>query len=321
MAVKYTACDFVHTIQPFPFSTYIGWYLKRTGKTKLFCYDWDDLWINGLYKKPFRRLIDRIAYPLVLHTEKRFPARADAVTVCSEYLRDLARAAGSQRVFIVHNGFWPNASINKQQARTQLGLHDDSVYAGFMGRTIDELSWCFRAMQSLHEQTCSRRVRLALCGMTEDALNELPPDIMDQIDYLGQLSPANCRVFASAIDLGLMPLQNNAFNQSRFPIKYAEYQACGTPVIYSQVGECSIIDQYFDWNIAAGTTEQQFVDCFVSAMLNVLITGMFSSVKVDRLAAQLNWGVLADHLEIHYSSLLTGASIVEVRELGKSLSL
>jgi hypothetical protein len=81
LAVKYPVCDIVHTFQPFPFSAYIGWYLRRIGKAKAFCYDWDDLWINGLYKKRLRAINDKISVPLVRHTEKRFPARADAVTV------------------------------------------------------------------------------------------------------------------------------------------------------------------------------------------------------------------------------------------------
>ncbi|MDB5243616.1 MAG: hypothetical protein JWP57_4241 [Spirosoma sp.] len=321
LVVKYPACDIVQTFQPFPFSTYIGWYLKRIGKAKAFCYDWDDLWINGLYKKPLRRLIDIISYPLVHHTEKRFPARADAVMVCSGYLRDLAQSAGSRRVFIVHNGFWSSSPMDKQQARTLLGLRADSVYAGFMGRTLSELSWCLKAMQSLHEQDHGHRVRLALCGMPADALNQLPPNVAAQIDYLGQLSPANCRVFASAIDLGLMPLENNAFNQSRFPIKYAEYQASSTPVLYSQVGECSTIDQHFDWNITAGNTEQQFIDRFISTMLDVLVTSTFSLVKVDRLANFLSWDLLAEQLETNYSSLVIDNLVDKTQGLCKRMSV
>jgi hypothetical protein len=87
------------------------------------------------------------------------------------------------------------------------------------------------------------------------------------------------------------------------------------------VGECSTLDQYFGWNIAAGNTEQQFIECFVSTMLKVLETGKFSLVEADRLSSWLGWGILAEQLEKHYSRLAKGALVDQKPDLHKPLSV
>ncbi len=301
LAVNYPACDIVHTFQPFPFSAYLGWYLKSTGKATNFFYDWDDLWTNGLYKKPLKGIANKLSCLLVRHTESRFPARAGGVTVCSNYLRKLAVTAGSSFVTVLHNGFWPFAPIDQQQARRQLGLQPGAVYAGFMGRTDDELSWCVAALQALQQQVPGHNYRLALCGMPPDFLDSLPDDTRARIDYLGHLSPLDCRLFAAALDYGLLPLADTAFNQSRFPIKFADYQASGTPVIVSEVGECSHLKKQLDWNSPAGTTKEQFIACCLRTLSSVAVTQSRSLVNRDQLAAQLSWTVLAQRLASAYA--------------------
>ena len=282
----------------------LGWYLKRTGRAKTFFYDWDDLWIKGLYKDMPERLSTWISYLLVRSTETYMPALADAVTVCSDFLQNLTRAAGNQFVRVIHNGFTIYEPMDKQQARAQLGLRPDVIYAGFIGRTLSELSWCIRAMQTLLEQTNSCSVRMVLCGMPTDALQTIPPNLTEHIDYVGQLSPADCSVLAAAIDLGLMPLEDNMFNQSRFPIKFAEYQASGTPVLYSQVGECNMFTTVFFWNIPAGKTCQSFIDAFTESMS--LGKTEFSKRKVNAhaLAIHLEWKRMASLLASTYQEKL-----------------
>ena len=299
--LTYPHCDIVHTFQPFPFSAYLGWYLKSTGKANYFFYDWDDLWTKGYYdKKPIKGLSDKITFLLVRHTERRFPSCAGFVTVCSNYLRELAETAGAHFVSVIHNGFWPFEPIDQKRARTQLGLQPNAVYAGFMGRTTGELSWCIAAIQALHRQAPDHDFRLALCGMMPDFLDELSDDAKSQIDYLGNLSPLDCRLFAAAIDFGLLPLEDNAFNQSRFPIKFAEYQASGTPVIFSEVGECNKLGKQFNWTIPAGTTSQQFIDCFVHTLSDAVASQKRPVVNQEQLAYQLSWTMLAQDLASDY---------------------
>ncbi len=299
LAIRYPACDIVHSFQPFPFSACIGWFLNQKGRAKAFFYDWDDLWTGGLYKRPLLRRTEKVSYPLVRYIEKHFPSRADVTTVCSGYLRDLAIATGSQRTTVIHNGFWPYEPIPKHQARIQLGLRPDALYMGYMGRTNGELAWCLNALQEVLTRTKDNKVRLALCGMQADSLTGLPPELITQIDYFGQLTPSECQIFAAALDFGLLPLSDNAFNQSRFPIKFADYQAAGTPIIYSEVGECHLIGKHFAWNSAAGNTQQQFIECFVETTLKAL-SGNLPKVDMSKLTSLLNWQLLADHLSIDY---------------------
>ena len=67
-------------------------------------------------------------------------------------------------------------------------------------------------------------------------MDGLPEQVKNNIDYLGSLSPLDTRYFAAAIDLGLLPLMKTPFNESRFPIKFAEYLAANLPVLCSEVG-------------------------------------------------------------------------------------
>jgi glycosyltransferase involved in cell wall biosynthesis len=304
LAIRYPTCDVVHSFQPFPFSAYLGWYLKRTGRARTFFYDWDDLWTKGLHKDIPGRLSTWISYLLVRRTEAHMPALADVVTVCSCFLQNLTRAAGNRCVRIIHNGFTVHKPMDKQQARAQLGLQPDVIYAGFIGRTLSELSWCISAMQTLQEQANSCGVRMVLCGMPTDSLKAIPPGLTEHIDYLGQLSPIDCRVLATAIDLGLMPLEDNAFNQSRFPIKFAEYQASGTPVLYSQVGECNMFSRIFSWNIPAGKTYQSFIDAFIGIMSLGKIELSERKVNIHELALHLEWRRMASLLASTYQERL-----------------
>ena len=302
--LDYPRCDVVHSFQPFPASAYLGWYLKKTGRASYFFYDWDDLWVGGLLKKPLTRLLDKVTYPLVRHIEKRFPARADFVTTCSTYLRQLAVQSGAKNTSIIHNGFWPFSVPDKQQARATLGLQPDVFYIGFMGRTSSELSWCVAAQQALVAQNLPRPVRLVLCGMPDFLLDEFSAEQKETIDYLGYLSPLDCRLFAAAIDVGLLPLQDDAFNQSRFPIKFAEYQASGTPVVHSEIGECNELSKQFSWNVKAGTTKQQFIDATVMAVCEKITGERNEPVDRDKLASALSWTLLAQQLAAEYSRVV-----------------
>ncbi|MGL1236461.1 hypothetical protein ACSTKT_24015, partial [Vibrio parahaemolyticus] len=63
----------------------------------------------------------------------------------------------------------------------------------------------------------------------------------NRIIYLGEVSATDAREIAAAVDLGLIPLENSLFNQSRFPIKFFDFLTVGTPIYISDVGEIAKI--------------------------------------------------------------------------------
>jgi glycosyltransferase involved in cell wall biosynthesis len=293
----YPKCDIAHLFQPFP-SAAAAWFRSRAN---LRFYDWDDLWTGGL-------LPDRIGHwrhqwpaRMVRLLEPRLPRRAHHVTTVSGFLADRALQFGATGVSVIHNGFWPAAFPEQPTARSRLGLRQDALYAGFMGRTTAELPWCFDAVAANLNRV--PRLRLALCGVQPSALHGLAGPLRERIDYLGQLSPAATRDFAAAIDLGLLPLEDNPFNRSRFPIKFADHLASGRPLLCSTVGECGRLVSQFPWAVAAGAGQADWLDAFREA-IDSLVAGQTPAVDPDRFNRQMSWHGLSQQLEQAYRSAM-----------------
>lgn len=235
--------------------------------------------------------------------ENALPRQADMVTTCSHFLADLASQRHAKHTQVIHNGFWPSKMSDKKAARGILGLDHEALYAGFMGRTTNELAWCFEAMaRNLHQYP---NLRFALCGAAPSSLDGLSEEVLQRTDYLGQLTPLQTRDFAAALDLGLLPLENNAFNRSRFPIKYAEYMAAGTPILCSGVGECSHLSTHFPWVIEAGTTKEEWLASFQRTM-PLLLSGKVATVDEEVVADKFSWLNISCQLLESYRNALNG---------------
>lgn len=256
------------------------------GKSKLFRDWWIKSWVNYL--------------------EHRLPKRSNHVTTCSQFLARLATERRAPGVSVIPNGFWPYTIPDKKAARESLGLDPQAIYVGFMGQTINELSWCFEA---LNRNLRQENVRLALCGPTAESLKGVSEKILKRVDYLGSLPPLKTRQFAAAIDLGLLPLEDNQFNQSRFPIKYAEYMAAGTPVLCSDVGECAQLSHDLPWIIKAGKTKAAWLDSFEEA-IGLLASGRMARVDVCAMKQFLSWESISKSLLNVYLSELKDARVV-----------
>jgi glycosyltransferase involved in cell wall biosynthesis len=280
--LSYPPCDVAHLFQPFP-NAALPW---LRCKARMRFYDWDDLWAGGLISATstdFRVVFDRV---ITRFWEKRLPAKATHVTVCSQFLSDLARDRGAKRASVVHNGLWPYEPLPKLEARKALNLSPTAIYVGFMGKTCNELDWCYDSIsENLHRW---KNLRLALCGVPENLVKCQPERIRRQIDHLGQLPPMATREFSSALDIGLLPLEDSAFNRSRFPIKFAEYMASGTPVLASEVGDCSALSRHFPWVIKAGRTKDEWLAAFRDAV-NQIQAGTVSPVDPVAVEAVFSW--------------------------------
>ena len=127
------------------------------------------------------------------------------------------------------------------------------------------------------------------------------------MDYLGQLAPEVTRNFAAALDLGLVPLANNPFNESRFPIKFAEYMAAGTPVLCSAVGECATFFDVFPWALPAGSEKDTWLKSFRETM-ELAMAGSLPIVNHHVLAKALSWQHQANLLDGLYQAELTAST-------------
>jgi glycosyltransferase involved in cell wall biosynthesis len=297
---SYPRCDITHLFQPF-LGAAVAW---RRCPAHLRFYDWDDQWTGGLINGPLRSWRDRWPRLATRYLESRLPRWAGAVTCVGDYLADLARASGAPEVTIIHNGYWPTAFADRATARSRLGLRQDALYAGFMGRTTNELFWCFDALTA----TMSRHptLRLALCGMPQWLLGGLPREVRERVDFLGQLTAAASQDFAAAVDVGLLPLDNTPFNQSRFPIKFSDHLATGNPLICSEVGEVGRLARLFPWAVAAGTTKGEWMSVF-AAEIDRMARGDRRANDPDLLARHLSWDELSKKLLDSYRRALSDA--------------
>ncbi len=297
--------DVYHVFQPFPSSCLPALIHRRNARCLI--YDWDDLWVGGLWPKiplfPLRKGWVPRAVKLMEH---RMPGWSDAVTTCGSYLAEEAQRRGAHSVEIIHNGFWPDQAYpTKADARRELGLHPDAFYFGLMGRTQTELEWCVDALRT--ETASDTAPRLALCGMSEAAVDALPGQFRSRIDYCGELSPEQARSFARALDCGLLPLEDTPFNQSRFPIKFADYLAAGAHVITSDIGEIARLGQDHPNVTLAGTTRDQWKSCLTQTDLPKRLASRPppSSPTLD---ASFDWLQLASTLETFYRKTLAEKS-------------
>lgn len=297
--LDYPACDIVHLFQPFP-SAALPWMWPLRKRPSLLFYDWDDLYRGGLMNGKSKLFRDLWIKGWVNYLEHRLPKRSNHVTTCSQFLARLATERRAPGVSVIPNGFWPYIIPDKKAARESLGLDPEAMYVGFMGRSINELSWCFEALgRNLQHE----KVRFALCGPTAESLTGISAEILKRVDYLGALPPLKTRQFAAAIDLGLLPLEDNRFNQSRFPIKYAEYMAAGTPVLCSDVGECAQHSLDLSWIIKAGKTKAEWLDSFEEA-IGLLANGRMARVDVSVMKQALSWESISKNLlDVYFSEL------------------
>jgi len=291
------SADVVHLFQPF-LEPAIAW--RRSARhARLACMDWDDLWTGGgAFSGPLRSVDHAWARATVWWLERTLPARADAVTTCSGFLEGRARERGARAVSVLPNGFWLEDAVpTRSAARAELGLRPDAAYGGFMGRTLGELAWCLDAFTANAERLPS--LRLALCGMDERAIDGLPVSARSRTDFLGHVTPQKARVFAAALDLGLMPLEDTPFNQSRFPIKFAEYLGAGTPVLASAIGDCARRYGTLPGVLLAGTDRAAWNAAFAHAA-DLAAQGALPAVERAVVARQLGWDQIGEQLEAAY---------------------
>jgi len=209
----------------------------------------------------------------------------------------MALKRGANSADIIHNGFWPYEVSNKQFSRRKLGLKEDAVYFGFMGRTGFELHWCFDALHKCLKHGLN--IRIALCGPDSNILNNVPEHVRENIDYLGIFTPLETRDFSAAIDLGLLPLMDTDFNKSRFPIKFAEYMVAGLPVLCSEVGEINEYGKNFPWIIKAGIGQSEWEKCFIEAA-KLMLKNQIAKVNMNVVAKSLSWEKISKQMEKVY---------------------
>jgi hypothetical protein len=291
--IKLPDADIYHLFQPFPVMGFKWIFKKITRKSSKFYYDWDDLWIGGIMigKQNF------INYHLVSLLENSLPEIADGVTTCSSFLKERLFKKQCKKIGIIHNGSTTVKIADKSKARKLLGLDEHLQYIGFMGRTLNELEWCIEIINNIENEN----IKLVLCGMNKEYIyNIMKSQTLDKIDILGELKPSEAILFANSLDYGLLPLDENDFNKSRFPIKFADYQFGGANVFYSNIGDLKSFANDLNWNIPLQPGKENFIN----GVIQYLDSNKQEKKPIDfnQLYRKLSWESKTSELISFYES-------------------
>jgi glycosyltransferase involved in cell wall biosynthesis len=300
---NYGDADIYHLFQSFP-NAAIPWLMREKMKKSLFVYDWDDLWMNqkfGLLQS--KSLKERWTKFWLGWMEQNLPSSSHVMTSCSHYLADLGTQRGAPTAEVIHNGFWPYQQHDKQTSRQSLNLKQDAIYAGFMGWSAGEIDWCFKAFQK--SASSFPQLRLAFCGFNPETQIKRYPELAHRIDYVGVLpSHEDCRVFDAALDLALIPLEDNDFNRSRQPLKFMDHLAGATPILCSNLGENANLAKSISGVIVCDPNPQAWSDKFYEVISQMAENPNRFTVSNEEVVEYLSWSSLAERLENVYCKYL-----------------
>lgn len=297
-----------HLFQPFENSAY-QWLWERRSRARsarqdvLFAWDWDDFWCGGLPQQKGRgRFQDHMHYWLMEQMEHRLPRLADVVTTCSVFLADLARARGARRVEVIHNGYWPDPATpvcaSKAVSRRDFSMDPNAFYLGFTGFTAAEFDWCLDVIAAFADDP---GVRLACCGAElRRQIDARSPAIAAKVDHLGYMPAPDVRRLLGALDVGLLPLEDHSFNQSRQPIKFAEYLGVGLPILCSDTGEVGRLGRKLDGVVLLPAERQGWVEGCCRTIRDLRAHRTLPHPNPSQLEDQLSWSAAAARLEALY---------------------
>lgn len=152
----------------------------------------------------------------------------------AEYVR--VRAKPGAKVIPVYTGIPAGLFVPMEGglARSKFGLSSESLLVGMAGaiesaRGVDLL---FQAVAKLREEFPT--LELVLAGPVR---RDITVPTVSYIKYLGLLPNERVPSFLSALDVGVIPVRDDAFGKFCFPMKLFEMAAVGLPFVAANVGE------------------------------------------------------------------------------------
>lgn len=186
--------------------------------------------------------------------------------------------------------------IDRQAARRELGLPEDSLLVGTAGaldasRGIATLLEAGERLAATHHG-----LRLALAGPHDGILERfahLP------IDYLGILPPERVPAFWNALDVAVIANRDSDFGRYCYPQKLQEIAACGVPLVASRVGEVTRLLRNHPVCLAEPNS--------TTALAERIATQIREKIRVDRSLVR-SWAQRAEELIEFFETVLASSS-------------
>jgi hypothetical protein len=123
--------------------------------------------------------------------------------------------------------------------------------------------------------------------------------------------------FAAGLNLGLLPLDDTSFNQSRYPIKFCDHLCTGVPLLCSEVGEVGRLAHLFPWALRAGGSRTEWLKAFGETVDRLIRDGC-PTADVSLMVKKLSWPPLAAELLAAYHKTLAATTGECFRRLGEA---
>jgi glycosyltransferase involved in cell wall biosynthesis len=213
--------------------------LLRIHDRKIFA-DWDEWYGRGGLLSQYGGIY-LFMEPLMAFLEEKVPSSVDAVTVCSETLRQRALSMGvrSENLFLIPNGANVDSikPLNTQESRKKLNLPNEKIICSYLGVSDME---SLKLLISAHKKVVRSHpdAFLLFVGLREDQ--------RDFVKSLGMTKNVMCiekqpyhaySLYLGASDILLLPMQDNLYNRSRHPLRLMDYLAAGRPIIATALPE------------------------------------------------------------------------------------
>jgi len=203
----------------------------RSFKAKL-VYDFDD----AVYIRNTPKTLAGFKYSNKLeHRFRRICRNADLLIAGNKYLAYTSQIYGAKTVKIIPT----SVPVPSKSVGLSLGT-DGVVKIGWIGTKVN--LHFLESMEDIFLQLQTEGFLFQVCVMADKK-----PEFINFSKYtFEKWSPVAEEVFLRSIDLGLMPLKNNLYNQGKCAYKALQYMSFGKPVIVSDVGVNA------EWTYGAG---------------------------------------------------------------------
>jgi teichuronic acid biosynthesis glycosyltransferase TuaH len=157
--------------------------------------------------------------------ERRALARADVIIAVTPQLAQRWSGLGTDAI-VIPNGCWPDEGDAPSAPAEVTGLSYPVVgLVGYVGDRID-----INALTAIADAEIS----LLLVGAKDPQWEQqrfLELISRPHVRYTGAVPSTAVRAYMSAIDVGITPYRDTAFNRASFPLKTLEYLGAGVPVV------------------------------------------------------------------------------------------